>query len=203
VQGIGHAAAHRIMDDSINRGWWAVVLRGLLAVVFGVLVLSVPGVGFYMLVLLFGAYAFAEGVTNVAAAIGSGSRTDGAKALALEGVVSIGVALVTLFWPGITAMVLVYAIALWAIVTGGLEIAATLRLRRYVRNVWLLAIAGMLSILFGLMALAIPAAGALVIVSWVGAYALVFGGLLVALGIGMRSHGGDLPSYGGRMAPVG
>jgi uncharacterized membrane protein HdeD (DUF308 family) len=107
----------------------------------------------------------------------------------LEGIVGIAAAVVTVAWPGITALVLVYVIAAWAIITGVLEIAAAIRLRRHVRHEWLLVLGGIASLVFGILLMIAPLAGALVLAIWVGVYSLVFGVMLLALGLRLRSWG--------------
>ena len=167
------------------QNWWAFVVRGVVGIVFGVLTFVWPGLTLAALIILFGAYALVEGIFNVISAI----RGVGAKPrwlLAIEGVVSIAAGVVTFAWPGLTALVLAYVIAGWAIVTGALEIAAAIRLRERIQGEWALVVGGILSILFGLLMAAAPAAGALALVLWIGAYAVVFGALLVAVGLRLR-----------------
>jgi uncharacterized membrane protein HdeD (DUF308 family) len=110
-------------------------------------------------------------------------------ALLIEGVAGIAAAAITILWPGITALALVIVIASWAIVTGLFELVAAVRLRKYITGEWLLALAGIASIAFGVLIIIAPLAGALVIALWVAAYSLVFGVLLVALGLRLRSWG--------------
>ncbi|WP_437688131.1 HdeD family acid-resistance protein [Sorangium sp. So ce176] len=176
-----------MITDCVVRNWWAPVVRGVLAIAFGALTLAVPRISLKVLVLLFGAYALAEGVTNIAGAVRGGDERRRWWVLLLEGLVSIGVALVTLFWPGITAFALALWIGAWAVVTGALEIGAAIRLRKHIEGEWLLALGGVLSIAFGVLMLVAPGAGALALVLWIGAYALVFGIFLIALGIRLRS----------------
>lgn len=175
-----------LVEERLRTNWWALLVRGLLAVLFGVLTIVVPGLTLAALILLFAVYALAEGVLNIIGAI----RRRGGKrhvwVLVVEGLVSILAGLVALFWPGITAIALVYVIAAWALLTGVLEISAAIRLRRKVRGEWLLALSGILSIALGVLLMLNPGVGALVMVIWIGAYAIVFGALLVFLGLRMR-----------------
>ena len=134
----------------LARNWWALVLRGLFAVLFGIMALAWPGITLGALVLLYGAYALADGVFAIAAVMAG--RTGGRPwwSLLVEGLVGIAVGIMTFAWPGITALVLLYLIAAWAVVTGIFEIVAAIRLREEIRGEWLLALSGILSILFGL-----------------------------------------------------
>jgi uncharacterized membrane protein HdeD (DUF308 family) len=109
--------------------------------------------------------------------------------LLIEGIAGIVAAAITVAWPGITALALVFVIAAWAIVTGVFELVAAVRLRKYVTGEWLLALGGIASIAFGVLIVIAPLAGALVIALWVGAYTLVFGVLMIALGFRLRSWG--------------
>ncbi|WP_433930326.1 HdeD family acid-resistance protein [Sorangium cellulosum] len=176
-----------MITECVVRNWWAPVVRGVLAMGFGALTLAVPRISLKVLVLLFGVYALAEGVTNIVGAVRGGDERRRWWVLLLEGLVSIGVALVTLFWPGITAVLLALWIGAWAIVTGALEIGAAIRLRKEIEGEWLLGLAGVLSVAFGVLMIAAPGAGALALVLWIGAYSLVFGIFLIALGIRLRS----------------
>jgi uncharacterized membrane protein HdeD (DUF308 family) len=184
--------------DSLTRNWWAVILRGLAAILFGIVTAFAPGVTLAVLVLVFGAYAFVDGVLAIASAIrhrGSGSSW----VVLLEGIAGVIAGVITLLWPGITAMALLFVIAAWALVTGVLEVAVAIRLRKTIAHEWLLALAGLSSIALGILLMLYPAAGALALVLWIGAYALVSGVLFVAFGIRLgtwgRSHGAR-PAFG-------
>jgi uncharacterized membrane protein HdeD (DUF308 family) len=169
--------------------WWAVVLRGVAAILFGVVALFWPPSAVAALVLLFGAYALVDGVFNLVAAATAPRTGRRWGWLAVEGVVSIVTGLVTFFWPGLTALALVLVIAFWSMVTGIAEILAAIWLRKYIKREWLLALSGILSIAFGVLLFLAPVAGAVAIAIWVGAYAIVFGSLLVALGLRLRAWG--------------
>src|SRR5512135_3769825 len=162
----------------LARNWWALVLRGLFAVLFGIMALAWPGITLGALVLLYGAYALADGVFAIAAVMAG--RTGGRPwwSLLVEGLVGIAVGIMTFAWPGITALVLLYLIAAWAFVTGIFEIVAAIRLREEIRGEWLLALSGILSILFGLALVVYPGAGALAVIWVIGAYAIASGVLM-------------------------
>jgi uncharacterized membrane protein HdeD (DUF308 family) len=167
--------------------WWSLVIRGLVAILLGILTLALPGITVGALVLLFGAYAFIDGIVNIAGAWRASKAHERWAILVLEGVVGIAAAFATFAWPAITALVLVYVIAAWAIVTGLFELIAAARLRKHISGEWLLALAGIASVLFGILLIASPAVGALVIAIWIGVYALIFGATLVGLGLRLRS----------------
>src|SRR5579864_1082180 len=173
------------MLHSLARNWWALALRGLVAVLFGLLTFFVPGITLVTLVLLFGAYALVDGVFNVVAFFRLMSHY---WALLIEGVIGIIAGILTFAWPAITALALLYVIAFWAIFTGIFEIIAGVRLRKAITNEWLLLLMGVLSLLFGVAILFAPGLGALAIVLWIGAYALVFGVFLLALAFRLRGH---------------
>jgi uncharacterized membrane protein HdeD (DUF308 family) len=130
-----------------------------------------------------------DGVMNIVGAVRAMEKHDRWGILVLEGIVGIGAASITVLWPGITALALVYVIAAWAVVTGCLEIAAAIRLRRVISGDWLLVLSGALSLVFGILLVISPVAGALVVALWVGAYALIFGVIMLALGLRLRSWG--------------
>jgi uncharacterized membrane protein HdeD (DUF308 family) len=172
-----------VMLQLLARHWWALALRGVVAVLFGLLTFLVPGITLVFLVLLFGAYVLLDGILNILWA----RRATGHRwPLILEGILGIIAGIVTFIWPGITAIVLLYLIAFWAIFTGVLEIVAGIRLRKHIANEWLLIFVGVLSLLFGLLILISPGAGALAILFWIGAYALLFGIMLVILAFRLR-----------------
>lgn len=178
---------------ALAKNWWVLALRGVLAIVFGVLAALMPGITLFALVLLFGSYAIVDGGFAVVAAIRR-QGTDGPSwALLLEGVIGIAAGVVTFVFPGLSALALVYLIGAWAIVTGVLEIFAAVRLRRQIQGEWWLVATGVLSIIFGGLILVRPGAGALALVLWIGAYAIVFGILLLALAFRLRSLHHDVP----------
>jgi uncharacterized membrane protein HdeD (DUF308 family) len=174
--------------DGLSRNWWAVVLRGVAGILFGIITFIAPVISLATLVLLWGAYAFVDGVLAIVTAV----RRRGADRwwlLVLEGIAGVIAGILTLIWPGITAIALLYLIAAWALVTGVLEIATAVRLRKVLAHEWLLGLSGILSIAFGILLALMPGPGALVLVIWIGAYAFVFGVLLVTLGFRLRGVG--------------
>ncbi len=167
------------------RHWWVHVVRGILAVLFGLAALFWPGITLGVLVLLFGVWVLIEGVLAFASAFQNREET-GWWILLLEGLAGVVVAVCTFVWPLVTAQVLLVLIAAWALATGILEIVAAIRLRREIRGEWVLGLGGVLSILIGLFIVVHPAAGALAVVWAIGLYAILFGGLLIFLGVKLR-----------------
>lgn len=175
-----------IRDMLIAHNWWSLALRGLLGILVGIFTFVWPGITLESLVLVFGFYAFLDGVFNLAGAWRHSRTHERWGALLFEGIIGIGAGIVTFAWPAITAFTLVIMIAVWAIVTGTFEIAAAFRLRKHISGEWLLGLLGVISIAFGVLVIAAPLAGALVLALWFGAYAFVFGVLLIALAFRLR-----------------
>ncbi len=186
---VGDASAAPVLagiESVLVRTWWLVALRGALNVLFGVLALLWPGITFVVLVLLFGAYAFVNGIIALGSVLFGRTWAGRRWPLVLEGVVGIGVGLVTLFFPGITAAALLALVAIWALASGVFEIVEAIRLRREIEGEWMLGLAGALSVVFGVLVLLFPTAGAVTLAWLIGGYAVVFGVVLVALGFRLR-----------------
>jgi len=175
------------MPILLARNWWSLVIRGLVAVVFGALAIGWPGITVAILVLLFGAYAAIDGIISLAGFFRAARSHERWGALLIEGIAGILVGFAAFLIPAVTALVLIYLIAAWAIVTGVFEIAAAIRLRKHVAGEWLLVLAGVLSIILGIVFFAAPLAGALAIALWIGVYSIVFGTVLIALGVRLRN----------------
>jgi uncharacterized membrane protein HdeD (DUF308 family) len=173
-----------MLSEYLARHWWVLALRGLAAVVFGILAFVWPGITLAVLVLFWGAYALVDGVL----ALLSVTRAAGDRrwALILEGVVGVAAGVLTFIWPGMTALVLLFIIAAWAIVTGIFELIEAVRLREQIQNEWLLGLMGIASITFGVILAIAPGAGALAVVWLIGSYALVFGILMIGLAFRLR-----------------
>lgn len=168
------------------RNWWLLLLRGIAAIAFGVLTWLMPAISLTVLVLLFGAYAMADGVLAVWMSIAGRGEHEHWWVVLLWGLVGIGVGILTFLAPGVTALALLFYIAVWAIATGVLEIAAAVRLRREIEGEWVLVLAGIVSVAFGVLLAANPGAGALAVLWLIGSYAVVFGALLVVLSFKAR-----------------
>jgi uncharacterized membrane protein HdeD (DUF308 family) len=157
--------------------WWTLALRGLAALIFGLLTFFWPGITLVVLVFLFGGYAIVDGIFAIAASIKS-RESKRWWLLLIEGILSINAGVLTFTWPGITLLILLGLIAGWAIVTGVLEIVAAIQMRKYITNEWLLALSGIASLLFGVMLLINPGIGLLTVAWLIGAYAVAFGVLI-------------------------
>jgi uncharacterized membrane protein HdeD (DUF308 family) len=176
--------------QTLGRTWWLVLLRGLAAIVFGILAWAWPGVTLITLVLFWGAYALVDGV---AALIGGWQTKDSGKPMwqvVLIGVIGIAAGIFTFVQPGVTAVALLLLIAAWAIVHGIFEIAAAIRLRKEIQNEWLLILSGALSVLFGVFMILNPGAGALAVLWLIGVFAVAYGALLVVLSFKLKKHAG-------------
>ena len=177
------------LANVISGVWWLLLLRGLVAILFGVLTWLQPGISLAALVLLFGAYSLADGILGVWAAITERKQHEDWWVLLLWGFVGIGVGIMTFLVPGVTALALLFYIAIWATASGVLQIVVAIRLRREIADEWLLLLAGLLSVAFGVLLMIRPAEGALAVLWLIGAYAIFFGALLVILSFKARSFG--------------
>lgn len=177
------------MLEQMVRNWWVMALRGVLAIIIGIIAFSWPRITLVALVWLWGSYALADGVFALIAAVRAAGRQQRWVMLVLRGMTGIAAGIIAFAWTGMTAVVLVYLIAAWAIVSGIFEIAAAVRLRRVIEGEWLMGLSGVLSILLGVLIVAMPGAGLLAWVWMIGAYALLFGLAMLALAFRLRSLG--------------
>jgi len=168
----------------LPRHWWVVALRGLAAIVFGILASVWPSVTLAALVLLFGAYAIVDGALALYAAVRS--RGKHLWAPLLEGTVGIAAGLVAFLLPGLTTLALLFVIATWAILTGIMEVIYAVRLRQVIKREWSMIFSGLLSVIFGIFLVAQPGAGALAVVWLIGVYAVIFGVAMLALAWRLR-----------------
>jgi uncharacterized membrane protein HdeD (DUF308 family) len=171
---------------ALSRGWWLLLLRGIAAIVFGFLTWFQPGISLAALILLFAAYSMADGIFALWLALG-GHAHDHRGVLVLEGLLGIGVAIMTFIAPGVTALAILFYIAIWSIATGVLRIVAAIALRKEIEGEWLLILSGLASVGFGVLLMAMPGAGALALLWVIAAYAIMFGVLLVTLAFRARS----------------
>lgn len=187
---------HRPMQALFVRSWWHLALRGVVAILFGVLALAWPGATLLFLVALFAAYAVLSGIAAIAGGLRHRDERGWWLPLAF-GIVSLAAGVIAIFYPGITALALVLIMGVNALIGGVLDIAMAVRLRREIQGEWLLAVAGLVSILFGVLVLAVPAAGVFALVWLVALYAIVAGVLLIATSLRLRSTSRRKP-----LAPV-
>jgi len=175
------------MSAILAQNWWAIAIRGVCGIVFGLIALFLPGATILTLVLFFSAYMLVDGIFGVVAAVRAASHHQRWGLLVLEGVLNIAVGVIAFIWPGLTAVTFVLLIAAWAIVTGVLEIVAALRLHpEYGR--WWLILSGAASVIFGVLLVVAPLAGVIVVTWWIGAFALIFGIMLVVLAFRLRAR---------------
>jgi uncharacterized membrane protein HdeD (DUF308 family) len=188
---VAHAALASTIAAPLARHWWVFLVRGLVAIAFGLVAFFYPGVTLVMLVLLYGVYALVDGVFAVIAAVRGKEGMGPRWWLALVGVLGIIAGLVTYFWPGLTALVLLTVIGVWALLYGITEIIGAIRLRKEIDNEWMLMMHGALAVLFGLMVLFRPGAGALALIWLIASFAFASGVLMIALAFRLKSHTGD------------
>ena len=187
AQAIGGRPVASALLHGLAKNWWLLLLRGIAAVIFGVLAFAWPGLTLLTLILLYGAYALTDGVIAIIAAI-KGNAPGGRWWLAIVGIVGIAVGALTFMLPGMTALILLYTMAGWAVAIGVFQIIGAIRLRKEIDNEWLLILSGTISVLFGLGVLLNPGAGALAIVWVIGTYAIIAGVLYIGLAFRLKKH---------------
>jgi uncharacterized membrane protein HdeD (DUF308 family) len=174
--------------EELTKHWWLLLLRGVAAIAFGVLAFIWPGVTLFTLVILYGAFALIDGILALVAAFASRGQTVPRWWLVLTGILGIAAGLIAMLWPGITALVLILFIGAWAVVRGVMEILAAFQLRKQIEGEWLLVLAGVLSMLFGLGVLIFPGTGALALVWLIAIYAIAIGVVMIMLALRLRAH---------------
>jgi uncharacterized membrane protein HdeD (DUF308 family) len=176
-----------VMVHALAKNWWMLLLRGILAIIFGLLALAWPGLTLLTLIQVYGAFALIDGVLAIIAAI-----TGGAAAprwwLAVVGLLGIATGLLMFIMPGLTAVVLLYFIAGWAIATGVFQIIGAINLRKEIDNEWFLILGGIVSVLFGVGVIMAPGAGALALLWVIGIYAVFLGVMFIALAFRLKKH---------------
>ena len=175
------------MDRSLSQNWWLIVLRGVLAILFGILAFVWPAITWLTLIIMFGVYAIVDGIIAIVTGFSRTRASSRWWVFLLEGLLGIAAGIVALIWPSLASLVLIYMIASWAVITGILEIAAAIRLRNEITNEWMLGLGGLISIILGVVLFFEPVAGGLAIIWTIGAYALIFGVLLLILGFRLRN----------------
>jgi uncharacterized membrane protein HdeD (DUF308 family) len=179
----------------LSRAWWLLLLRGLVAIAFGVLTWFQPGLSLAALVLLFGFYALFDGILDAGTALFGGREQEHRWTLFLGGLLGIGIGLLTLSSPGLTALALLFYIAIWAIARGLLEIAAAIQLRHEIQGEWMLILGGLASVAFGVLLMVRPATGALAALWLIGGYAVLFGLISVMLSFRARGFAHELHAH--------
>ncbi len=187
------ALSRGLMLHALARNWWLILLRGICAILFGVLAFIWPGITLLTLALLYGIFALIEGGLALAAAIMGGAPAP-RWWLAVAGLLGIAVGILTIMMPGMTAILLVLFIAAWAIVSGIMQIVGAIRLRKEIDNEWMLVAVGAISVAFGVLVALQPMLGALSLVFVIGAYAIIYGIALVALAFRLRGHSHPAPA---------
>jgi uncharacterized membrane protein HdeD (DUF308 family) len=191
------------MLHTLAEHWWLLLLRGIAAIVFGLLTFAWPGLTLLTLVIIYGAYALVDGVLALVAAFTGGAKPIPTWWLVIIGLLGIGAGAITFLYPVVTALVLVVFIGVWSIAHGIFEIVGAIQLRKEIDNEWMLILAGAMSVLFGVVILMWPGAGALALVWLIGAYAIVFGALLVGFALRLRRHRGPAPAqHADRTRPI-
>jgi uncharacterized membrane protein HdeD (DUF308 family) len=186
------------LSEVLADNWWAVGLRGILGIVFGLICLLTPGVALGAFVILFAAYMFVDGGFAIASAWKAARSGERWGLLILEGLVDIAAGLIAIILPAITMVALIWIVAIWAMVSGALMLYAAFTLNRD-HGRWWLALGGIASLVFGILLVIEPLIGAVVLTMWIGAYALVFGGVLLVLAFQLHSRKEDRE----RKAPAG
>lgn len=184
------------MAAILSRYWWLIALRGLAAVIFGILALVWPGLTLGVLIYLLAAFLLVDGVFTIVAAFGERGRRDRWWVDLLEGLLGVLVALAILVLPDLSALALLYMLAAWAVLTGILQIVTAIQLRREIRGEFFMILSGLASIAFGVLIALFPGDGLLAVVWIIGIYAILFGFLLIVLGLRLRSYRQRLEAAG-------
>lgn len=180
------------LAGSLSRNWWVLLLRGLIAIAFGVLIWLQPMISLKWLILLFGSYVLADGIFGVWMAIVGNEGLEHRGELLLWGLLGVGIGILTFLKPNITAIALLFYIAIWAVAGGVLEIVAAIRLRKEISGEWLLLGSGLVRVAFGVFLIVWPLEGALAVLWLIATFGMVFGVLLVILAFKARSFGRQL-----------
>jgi len=178
----------------IARNWWVFVFRGVVAILFGVLAFLRPGITLEALVLLFAFWALFDGVLALIGSVGAAEAHEPWWPLVLIGLLGIAAGVVTLKWPGITALALLLVIAYWSIFRGILEIVGAVRLRNLIPGEGWLIVGGLASIAFGVLLIIYPGSGLLAVIWLIGIYAVIFGIAQLMLGFRLKNLAGELPA---------
>jgi uncharacterized membrane protein HdeD (DUF308 family) len=188
---VGTAGVWATGDDAMSallaQNWWAIALRGVFAIIFGIIALLMPGAAMLALVLLFAAYLLVDGIFAIIAGVRAARSQERWGWLIFEGIVDLVTGVIAVLWPLVTIVAFVFLMGAWAIVTGALLLAASYRLN-IPHGRWLMALAGAISVIWGVLLIIWPLIGALVLTWWMAAYALIFGVAMLVLAFRLRSR---------------
>lgn len=176
------------MNQALVRPWWVAALRGVIAILFGIAAVTLPNITLLSLVILFSFYALSAGAVSIYGAIKNRRQDDHWWLPLMWGLLSVGVGIAALFNTGITVLVLVFLMGAYALMTGALDIVMAIRLRKTIQGEWLLALSGVVSIIFGLLIFMFPGAGILTLVWMVGFYVTFTGVLLISLAFRLKAQ---------------
>ena len=176
------------MIEALSRYWWAFLVRGIFALALGVLAWVWPGITLAALIIIFGAYAIVDGIFLVIKAIGSWKVRDDRWILLFEGLLGIGIGIITFVSPAVTAIALLFFIAAWSLSTGIIEIVGAIRMRKEIKGEFWWILTGLASIAFAVILMIFPGAGILGLVWLLGIYAVLFGVFLIALSFRIRGY---------------
>jgi uncharacterized membrane protein HdeD (DUF308 family) len=179
----------KVMLAQLSRNWWAVALRGIIAILFGLTAIVWPRSTLVILVLIFGAYMLVDGIFAIVAAFSYRAGYPSWWVLLLEGLMGIAAGIIVFASPALTTILLIYLISFWAIVTGIMEIFAAIQLRKEILGEWMLALSGIVSLVLGILLLLFPVWGEVTIAWLIGVYAILFGAMLLGLGLRLRKLG--------------
>ena len=186
-------AASTDMKNLLSQYWWLIALRGVLGTLFGIIALVVPVATILALVILFSAYMLVDGAFTLYAAYQAARQKKKWGLLVLQGLANIAAGAVAFLWPGLTVLAFVLLLAAWTIVAGCLQLAAAFRIDK---GRWWFVLGGIASVIFGILLIASPFTGAVVLTWWMGAWAVVFGAFLIVAAFRLRSQRGNSPSVG-------
>jgi uncharacterized membrane protein HdeD (DUF308 family) len=178
----------------LARNWWVFVLRGVVAILFGILAFVRPGITLEALVLLFAFWALFDGILSLIGSVAAAQAHEPWWPLVLIGLLGIAAGILTLRYPGVTALALLLVIAFWSIFRGIIEIVAAVRLRDLIPGEWWLILGGIASIAFGVLLVRYPESGLLAVVWLIGLYAVIFGITQIMLGFRLKGVAGELPA---------
>ena len=183
------------MIEIIIKKWWVFLLRGFVAILFGVLALIWPQITLLTLVVFFGAFVLLDGIFSVIAGVTTRKQNYYWWTLLFTGLLEIAIGLLTLFWPNVTGIVLLYLIASWAVIIGIMDIILAIQIRREIKNEWMLIIDGVFSVVIGLLLFIFPAASAVALVWLIGLFAIFLGIIFVILAFRLRNLVGKIEKF--------